>query len=431
MPAGSLRKTISASREAELLVHCARLEIDAARAERIRALAGSKPGSNLAGSNLAGSTLDWTRLFALAQRHALVPLLFYQLNRVAADEVPPLRLKQLRDRSQSNAALNVLLAGEMVRLLELFEANQIPAVPYKGPAIGVGIYGNLALRQFADLDILVPDADVWKATELLIAEGYRAHFTIPVRKQSSFIRLGYVRLFNHETEPTTVELHWRLAPRFFGAPFDTSTLWQRARRLELQGAKVRVPAPEDLILMLCIHGAKDCWEKLEWVCGLAELIRSEPEVDWQRVLDHARAIHCLKIVSVGLRLAQELLDAPVPVEVLDQLNSRARLASRAQLDSLVHQIVARFFSEDASPLSLTRRVKFHLAMKDSLREKFHYCARLGLTTTPVDWEMVQLPEAVSFLYFPLRALRLLKKYGADSGSNGGQAKINRTSLTSQ
>ncbi len=290
-------------------------------------------------------------------------------------------------------------------------------MPYKGPAIGVGIYGNLALRQFADLDILVPNADVWKATELLIAEGYCAHFTIPPRKQASFIRLSYVRLFNHETEATTVELHWRLAPRFFGAPFDTSTLWQRARRLELQGTKVRVPAPEDLILMLCIHGAKDCWEKLEWVSGLAELIRAEPDVDWQRVLRHAQEIRCRKIVALGLRLAHELLDAPVPAEVLSQLSSRARL------DALVHQVVARFFSDDAGPLSLTQRIRFHLAIKDSLPEKFRYCARLALTTTPVDWEMIQLPAVFSFLYFPLRGLRLLKKYGAEHGTaKHGRAK---------
>jgi hypothetical protein len=391
----SLHKIVSASAETELLVHCARLEIEPARAERIRAL--------------AGTNLDWTRLFALAQRHALVPLLYFQLNRVAADQSPPLQLKQLRDRSQSNAALNVLLAGELVRLLELFEANQIPAVPYKGPAIGVGIYGNLALRQFADLDILVPAADVWQATELLIAEGYRAHFTIPPRKQASFIRLGYVRLFNHETEATTVELHWRLAPRFFGAQFDTSTLSQRARRLELQGTKVRVPAPEDLILMLCIHGAKDCWEKLEWVCGLAELIRSGPDVDWQRVLSHAQEIHCRKIVALGLRLAHELLAAPVPAGVLDQLSSRE------SLEALVQQVVGRFFNDDAGSLSLTRRIGFHLAIKDSRREQFRYCARLALTTTPVDWEMIQLPAVFSFLYFPLRAVRLLKKYGTEHG----------------
>jgi len=48
MPAENLLKTISSDAEAELLVHCARIEIDAARAERIR--------------TLAGSTLNWIRL---------------------------------------------------------------------------------------------------------------------------------------------------------------------------------------------------------------------------------------------------------------------------------------------------------------------------------------------------------------------------------
>ena len=376
-------------------MHCARLEIDADRAERIRLL--------------AGSNLDWTKLLSLAQRHALIPLLFFQLNRVASEQVPAEQLKQLRDRSQSNAALNVLLTGEMVRLLELFERSQIPAVPYKGPAIGVGIYGNSALRQFADLDILVAETDVWRATELLIDRGYQAHFTIPVRKQSSFIRLGYVRLLKHETDGTTVELHWRLAPRFFGAPFDTSALWKSSRRIELQGASVRVPLAEDLILMLCIHGAKDCWEKLEWVCGLAELIRSEPEVDWNQLLQHAKKIRCSTIVYLGLVLAHELLDAPVPAGVLSQLGPRSRIAA------LVAQLASRFFSADVASLSLTSRIRFHLAVKDSLLEKFRYCARLALTTTPVDWELVHLPEFVSFLYLPLRLLRLLRKYGGEDG----------------
>jgi hypothetical protein len=345
MPADSLTTIISASAEAELLVHCARLEIDRDRAGRICAL--------------AGSNLNWTRLLSLAQRHALIPLLFLHLNRLAAEQVPPDQLKQLRNRSQSNAALNVLLTGEMVRLLDLFEGNQIPAVPYKGPAIGVGIYSNLALRQFADLDILVPESDVWTATELLISQGYSAHFVIPARRQSSFIRLGYVRLFKHATEATTVELHWRLAPRFFGTPFDTSRLWQRARRLELLGSRVRVPSAEDLILMLCIHGAKDCWEKLEWVCALTELMRSEVNIDWRRLLQHAKEIRSLKIVSLGLLLVHDLLDAPVPAVVLNQV---------VRVCGLIHcfnQVATRFFSDDAGSLSLTRRIRFHLAGKDS------------------------------------------------------------------
>lgn len=389
MSAEDSRRIICSSAEAELLVHCARLDIDQARAARISALLGQE--------------LDWTRMLALAQRNALIPLLYFNLNRIAPGQVPPERLRELRERFQNNSALNVLLTGEMVSLLELFEQNQIPAVPYKGPAISVGIYGKISLRQFADLDILVPEKDVWKATELLIDRGYQAHFVIPERKQATFIRLGYVRLFKRESDNTTVELHWRLAPRFFGASFDTSTLWQRTRMIPLQGANVRIPLSVDLVMMLCIHGAKDCWERLEWVCGLAELIRSDAGIDWDELLERAKEVHCLAIVSMGLVLAHDILEAPIPAAVIAKL--------RTPPASLTSQIVARFFSDGNIPFSLAQRIRFHLQAKDSQRERLRYCLRLALTTTPVDWEMMSLPESASFLYFPLRVFRLIKKYG--------------------
>ena len=160
--------------------------------------------------------------------------------------------------------------------------------------------------------------------------------------------------------------------------------------------------------MLCIHGAKDCWEKLEWVCGLAELIRSEPQLNWNQLLNHAEEIGCITIVLVGFALAHDLLDAPVPPGVFDQLGGRKRV------DSILTQVAGGLFSTDVVSRSLTTRIKFHLALKDSLFDKFRYCVRLALTTTPVDWELIHLPEFASFLYLPLRALRLLKKYGGES-----------------
>ena len=389
MSAEESHRIVSTTGEAEMLVHCARLDIDQARADRIGALLGPE--------------LDWTRLLTLAQRNALIPLLYLHLNRIAPGKVPPERLRELRERFQSNNALNVLLTGEMISLLELFEQNQIPAVPYKGPAISVGIYGKLSLRQFADLDILVPEKDVWKATEFLINRGYQAHFVIPERKQATFIRLSYVRLFKHESDNTTVELHWRLAPRFFGAAFDTSTLWQRTRMIPLQKAEIRMPLSVDLIMMLCIHGAKDCWERLEWVCGLAELVRSDAGIDWDELLERAKDAHCRAIVSMGLLLAHDLLDAPIPAAMIAKLQTPP--------DWLTNQIVARFFRDENIPFTLAQRIRFHLQTKDSRREKLRYCFRLAVTTTPVDWEMMSLPESASFLYFPLRVIRLIKKYG--------------------
>ena len=80
--------------EAELLVHCARLDIDQARAKRV--------------CSLLDGELDWTKLMAVGQRNALIPLLYFQLQKIAPDKIPAESLKELRDRFQSNSALNVL-----------------------------------------------------------------------------------------------------------------------------------------------------------------------------------------------------------------------------------------------------------------------------------------------------------------------------------
>ncbi len=381
-------------REAELLVHCARLDITPERAERIKLLAGSE--------------LNWTRLMSLAHRNGLWPLVFFHLNRIAPEQASPDFMLELRNRFQSNGALNVIMTAEMIRLLELFEQNQIPALPYKGPAIAVGVYRNLSLRQFADLDILVPEDKVWQATELLKAQGYQAHFVIPKNKQPDFLRLSYVRLFKRDSDNTTVELHWRLAPRFFGVTFDTGKLWRTARTIPMQRANVRFPRTEDFVLMLCIHGAKDLWEKLEWICGLAELIRADPQLDWQELLASAQRARCFKTLSLGLTLARDLLEAAVPHEVME------KLAGGPAMESLVDKIVARYFADEPIPFSVANRIKFHLKVKDSLPDKVRYCSRLALTTTPVDWEVVSLPQPVSFVYYPLRLLRLFKKYGRQS-----------------
>jgi hypothetical protein len=97
-------KTGSENAEAELLVHCARLEIDPARAERIR--------------SLAGSNLNWTKLVSWAQRHALVPLLFFQLNRVAADLVPNSQLKPITSTSAAgnSLAIEIMAAASLASI---------------------------------------------------------------------------------------------------------------------------------------------------------------------------------------------------------------------------------------------------------------------------------------------------------------------------
>ena len=83
-------------------------------------------------------------------------------------------LDQLRDDFNDNSRRNLFLTRELLNLLTLFETHQIPAIPFKGPVLAASVYGNLALRQFSDLDLIIHKQHVAKARELLVSAGIPA-----------------------------------------------------------------------------------------------------------------------------------------------------------------------------------------------------------------------------------------------------------------
>src|SRR5207253_975904 len=71
-------------------------------------------------------------------------------------------------------------------------------------------------------------------------------------------------------------------------------------------------APARLLLILCVHGANHCWLRLNWLCDVAELLRRNPALDWPALAAEAERWGCRRILTLGLLLAHDLLDAPLP-----------------------------------------------------------------------------------------------------------------------
>src|SRR5829696_2399929 len=125
--------------EFELLFCCARTRTDRKMEERIRELLRRGP--------------EWEYLLRIAAGHGIVPLLQLNLSTVCPDAVPATVSEYLRQLFLANTRRNLLLTGELLRLLSAFETQGLPVVPYKGPTLSVLAYGDLALRQFNDLDL--------------------------------------------------------------------------------------------------------------------------------------------------------------------------------------------------------------------------------------------------------------------------------------
>jgi hypothetical protein len=404
--------------EAELLIRCARIGMDAQQEDDLRML--------------TRTAIDWEYLIQTALLHGMMPLLYWHLHRVCSDTVPAAVLDDLRSRFQQNTRRNLTLTAELRAVLELLGEHQIVAIPYKGPMLASFVYGNLALRQFQDLDILVHKSDVLRAKDLLISRGYQPTLQLTRTQETAYLESNHEYVLWHERD-VLLEVHWAFGPRLFSFAFDPEGVWARAERTPLAGTMVLTLSPEDLLLILCMHHSKDAWVRLEWICGVAELIRRHDRMDWSWVVGQADMLGMRRMLFLGLYLVSDVLGAAPPKHVL-----RAVRADRS-VEVLAQRVRRRLFLElrdrgGVFQLSATR-IAFHLSVRERVQDKLRYSLRLALSPSVGDQTFLALPPSVSFLYYPLRPLRLAGKWLAGcmtrhaTGSTVVQ-KARRTSVSS-
>lgn len=322
------------SPETRLLVLCARRNLDArAREELIR---------------LSTPALDWDELIAAAEEQRVVPLLARHLRTHCAELVPPAAAATLYALSHTVARENLVLTRELLRILGQFEAQSIAAFPFKGPALAAQIYGDLTLRQFDDLDIWIRAEDFLRARAHLMAEGYQPYLPPPEHTLPHFTGIHHEYGLIGADNGVHVELLWKIIERPFSFPRQVEALWQELEPLRLVNRSVQALPLDTLLLCLCVHGSKHLWERLIWVADVAETIRARGDQDWAPLLARAEQLGAGRMLRLGLYLANQILDAPLPTPVLEgcgkdremlelaEVSARLLLGEEGMTDELYH-----------------------------------------------------------------------------------------------
>jgi hypothetical protein len=164
----------SLSPERELILRCATTTLDDERADRIKALLETE--------------LDWDCLLKEAEQHGITPLLYSNLEATFPGAVPEPFIHTLRDCFRKNLISNLLLTSEMCNVINLLESHGISAIPFKGPTLATAAYGDLALREFRDIDLLVRKEDVLKAKAILTARGYAPDHQLSREQEVAYLR---------------------------------------------------------------------------------------------------------------------------------------------------------------------------------------------------------------------------------------------------
>lgn len=350
---------------------------------------------------IAASEVDWEYLFQLARRHSIVPLVYVQLQQHASDLIPAHVLSKLKKHYFENSARNTLLTAELCRLIKLFRDEGIDAIPYKGPVLALFAYRNLALRRFVDLDVIVRKSDVLKAREILLTSGYTPSKSLSLDQQEILLRTQHNMQFSRDNHRLIIELHWEVAPHLFASTVNGERLWQDLITLDLDGTPVKTFSAEDLLFSLCVHGSRHLWERLAWICDIAELINRQ-RLNWPVLLERAAIADTERMFLLGVHLAQRLLDAPVPTEVKQRCDADQRLSP------LADNIIEHLFNGPTHVPATSREIfKYNIGVRRTLSARARYLLYM-LRPTDSDLASHSLRPSLSFAYYLTRPFRLFR-----------------------
>ena len=343
--------------------------------------------------SLAQQEIDWTYLVELARWNGVTPVLHRSLTTAGADAVPEAILKDLADHCRGNVIRSLLMTAELLKLLELFDAHGIQAIPFKGPVLAASAYGDVALREFCDLDILIRKRDLRRTRNLLVAQGYKSYRWNLERPDCGL----------------TVELHWWEFPQSgISCPDDRRDVWDRRNAVSLLGSTVPALAPEDTLLALYTHGSRHCWDRLTLVCDLAQFISTQPQMDWTRVLERATKTGTRRRLLWGLLLAGDLLGVPVPPEV------SALAADDRRVMALVGDARRRILCPPCAAFGNVESWASQLRAMERLRDRIRFCLDLlleGFRPNKTDRHVVPLPRCLHVLYYVIHPIRMAVTYG--------------------
>jgi len=346
---------------------------------------------------LLGKGVHDATLLDLAAHHGVRPNLVRALSALSSQSVSP----ALRDALETFAHRHLLralsVASELAEVAAAFAASEITFAAFKGPLLALQLYGDLALREYSDIDLIVPEAEVERAEEVLARRFYRNTQGDRAFRET-FLRHQRQYAFAREGAAASIDLHWDFCAELLPFPVRPAEIWPVLAQVMIGGTAVPTIGGEELALLLAGHGTKEAWYSVGWICDFAMVVERMPDLDWSHVHARARRNGSGLSILLAFALAERLLEVPVPAALASALG-RDRNVRR-----LAGEIAMRLRTD--IPRDGPRPNLHDLLLCDRASDRLRVLVKTAMTRTPSDHEAFPLPPALWPVYRVTRPLRL-------------------------
>ena len=210
-------------------------------------------------------------------------------------------------------------AHDLAEVARVLDAAGLPWLVLKGPA-AARLHRDPLLRSSRDLDVLVPGGRLAEAVEALEnAQAVLLERNWPVLAETL---PGELHL--ELPSRSVLDLHWHVVnDRRTRGQLNLSSGAMLSRRRTVDAGsydQLEIPALSraDHLMHLCVHAGLSGLTRLIWLKDVERAASIEPPA-WHVLVQRAREGRVAALVGMVLWLAAELLAAPVPRDVIDEL----------------------------------------------------------------------------------------------------------------
>ena len=350
---------------------------------------------------LLDKELDWDNVINNAIYHKVIPLLHRSLSTSFRDKVPVGAMSRITTHLKESSLLTFVITASLLNVIRLLQENEIPVLPVKGAILAEKLYGSPTMRSYTDVDILVHQANLEKALKLLQENNYTL---LPVGiPQATFLK--FLKYNHHgrlrDRNSILIELHWELSGFYAPEPitleklepFLTNTVFNNCPTLTLNN--------EMLFIFLCLHGNKHCWEKLDYIFSMAELVNVAPDLDWNLIMKLGEKHQMTKRIFISLFLMKQLFATTIPEQLTDGTPALNRLADR------VIKRITNPNRVEALKHPALNWIYFQANAIDGRLNMLRYIFRSIVVPEHDEW-LLKMPKSFFLFYFIYKPFLMLK-----------------------
>jgi hypothetical protein len=264
---------------------------------------------------ISDSSQDWEPVFRAAMDERLLPLLHSRINELELGSIVPLDIIEFLFAVEDlNHERNSRMLDEVKFAGRLLNEIGIEPVLLKGLAyLILGVYPDASARYLGDMDLLLPEAQIQTAVEILARNDFETDST------DQFGNFRHHRPPMRRPGSAFIEIHHSLCLGKCASLLPASEMIARSVPFDLDGVRLRVPCPEDLVTHLVIHSQilhpynERIWPPLRAMYDLGLILRRFPNViDWNCIQRRFRKAGEFGVLVLYLLQVKESLGVDLP-----------------------------------------------------------------------------------------------------------------------